>query len=100
MTFAVFILGFSSILTGVNFIATVHTMRAPGMNWRRLPLFIWGIYATSVIQVLATPVLAITLLLLIMERALGIGIFDPRSAATRCSSSTSSGSTRTRPSTS
>ena len=61
MTMGVFILGFSSILTGVNFIATVHTMRAPGMNWRRLPLFIWGIYATSVIQVLATPVLAITL---------------------------------------
>ncbi|MBK6578624.1 MAG: cytochrome c oxidase subunit I [Sandaracinaceae bacterium] len=77
MTMGVFILGFSSILTGVNFIATVHTMRAPGMNWRRLPLFIWGIYATSVIQVLATPVLAITLLLLTMEKALGIAVFDP-----------------------
>ncbi|HJL24998.1 MAG TPA: cbb3-type cytochrome c oxidase subunit I [Polyangiaceae bacterium LLY-WYZ-15_(1-7)] len=77
MTLAAFILGFSSILTGVNFIATVHKMRAPGIHWKRLPLFIWGIYATSVIQVLATPVLAITLLLLIMEKTLTIGIFDP-----------------------
>jgi cytochrome c oxidase subunit 1 len=78
MTLAAFIMGFSSILTGVNFIATVHKMRAPGMSWRRLPLFIWALYATSVIQVLATPVLAITLLLLTMERAFGLGIFDPR----------------------
>ncbi len=77
MTAAVFVMGFSSILTGVNFIATVHTMRAPGLNWKRLSLFIWGIYATSVIQVLATPVLAITLMLLFMEKAMGIGIFDP-----------------------
>jgi len=77
MTMAVFVLGFSSILTGVNFIATVHKMRAPGVSWKRLPLFIWGIYATSVIQVLATPVLAITLFLLTMEKALTIGIFDP-----------------------
>ena len=76
-TLGVFILGFSSILTGVNFIATVHKMRAPGMTWMRMPLFIWGIYATAVIQVLATPVLAITLTLLVMERFLGIGIFDP-----------------------
>jgi cytochrome c oxidase subunit 1 len=77
MTLGVFILGFSSILTGLNFIVTVHKLRAPGMHWKRLPLFIWGIYATSIIQVLATPVLAITLVLLAMERALGIGIFDP-----------------------
>ena len=78
MTLAVFILGFSSILTGVNFIATVHKLRAPGLHWKRLPLFIWSIYATSVIQVLATPVLAITLFLLMMEKVLTIGIFDPR----------------------
>ncbi len=77
MTGGAFILGFSSILTGVNFIATVHWMRAPGITWRRLPLFIWGIYATSIVQVFATPVLAITLLLLIMEKVLTIGIFDP-----------------------
>lgn len=77
MTMGVFILGFSSILTGVNFVATVHKMRAPGLTWNRLPLFIWGIYATAVIQVLATPVLAITLLLLFMEKTLTIGIFDP-----------------------
>ena len=77
MLTAAFILGFSSILTGVNFIATVHTMRAPGMSWKRLPLFIWALYATSIIQVLATPVLAITLFLLIFERAFGLGIFDP-----------------------
>lgn len=76
-TFGAFILGFSSILTGVNFIVTMHKMRAPGMTWTRMPLFLWSLYATSVIQVLATPVLAITLLLLIAERTLGIGIFDP-----------------------
>src|SRR5204863_8846957 len=78
MTLAAFIMGFSSILTGVNFIATVHKMRAPGLTWRRLTLFTWSLYATSIIQVLATPVLAITLLLLTMERFLGLGIFDPR----------------------
>ena len=77
MTLAAFIMGFSSILTGVNFIATVHKMRAPGLTWRRLTLFTWSLYATSIIQVLATPVLAITLLLLTMERFLGLGIFDP-----------------------
>ena len=77
MTLAVFIMGFSSILTGVNFMATVHKMRAPGLHWKRLPLFIWGIYATAVVQVLATPVLAITLFLLMMEKTLSIGIFDP-----------------------
>src|SRR3954471_14070881 len=78
MVLAAFIMGFSSILTGVNFIATIHKMRAPGLTWRRLTLFTWALYATSVIQVLATPVLAITLLLLTMERFLGLGIFDPR----------------------
>jgi cytochrome c oxidase subunit 1 len=78
MTFAVFVLGFSSILTGLNFLVTVHTMRAPGVTFTRLPLFVWGMYATSLIQVLATPVLAITLLLLIAERYFGIGIFDPK----------------------
>jgi cytochrome c oxidase subunit 1 len=78
MVFGAFIMGFSSILTGVNFLVTVHKLRAPGQTWTKLPLFIWGLYATSIIQVLATPVLAITLLLLIMERALGIGVFDPK----------------------
>lgn len=73
----VFILGFSSILTGINFIASIHMLRAKGMGWTQLPLFLWGLYATGVIQVLATPVLAITLLLLIAERTLGVGIFDP-----------------------
>ncbi len=73
-----FIAGFSSILTGLNFIITIHKLRAPGLTWTRLPLFCWAIYATSIIQVLATPVLAITLLLLIAERVLQIGIFDPK----------------------
>jgi cytochrome c oxidase subunit 1 len=73
----VFITGFSSILTGLNFIVTVHKMRAPGMTWFRLPLFVWANYATSVILVLATPVLAMTLALLAAERLLHIGIFDP-----------------------
>ena len=77
VTLGVFILGFSSILTGTNFISTIHKMRAPGITWGKLPLNIWALYATSIIQVLATPVLAITLLLLTMERVLGIGIFDP-----------------------
>ena len=77
MVFGVFVLGFSSILTGLNFIATVHKLRAPGITWSRMPLFCWGIYATALIQVLATPVLAITLLMLIIERAWGVGIFDP-----------------------
>ncbi|MCP4805422.1 MAG: cytochrome c oxidase subunit I [Proteobacteria bacterium] len=72
-----FILGFSSILTGLNFIVTIHKMRAPGMTWKKMPLFVWAIYATSLIQVLATPVVAITLFLLIFERTVGIGIFDP-----------------------
>ena len=73
----VFILGFSSIFTGLNFLVTIHKLRPPGMTWMRMPLFLWGMYATAVIQVLATPVLGITLLLLIAERLLGIGIFDP-----------------------
>ncbi len=77
MTLGIFILGFSSIFTGLNFIVTIHKLRAPGMSWYKLPLFVWGIYATSIIQVLATPVLGITLLLLIFERVAGIGIFDP-----------------------
>ncbi|MEX0845693.1 MAG: cytochrome c oxidase subunit I [Balneolaceae bacterium] len=77
VTLGVFILGFSSILTGTNFLATIHKMRAPGITWGKLPLNLWALYATSVIQVLATPVLAITLLLLTMENVLGIGIFDP-----------------------
>lgn len=77
MTLGVFILGFSSIFTGLNFIVTIHKLRTPGMTWYKLPLFVWALYATAIIQVLATPVLAITLVLLIMERAFGIGIFDP-----------------------
>lgn len=77
MTLGAFILGFSSILTGVNFIATIHKMRPKGMTWFRMPLFLWAMYATSVIQVLATPVLGITLFLMILEVSLGIGIFDP-----------------------
>ncbi|MBK8480411.1 MAG: cytochrome c oxidase subunit I [Proteobacteria bacterium] len=76
-TLGVFVLGFSSILTGINFIVTIHKLRAPGLTWMRLPLFLWATYATAIIQVLATPVLAITLLLLLAERVLGIGIFDP-----------------------
>jgi cytochrome c oxidase subunit 1 len=78
MTLGAFVLGFSSILTGVNFLVTVHTMRAPGCTWHRMPLFVWGMYATAVIQILATPVLAITLLLLSAERFFGVGIFDPK----------------------
>ena len=72
-----FVLGFSSIVTGLNFIVTVHTLRAPGLNWMRLPLFVWGIYATSIIQILATPVLGITLLIVAVERFAGFGMFDP-----------------------
>jgi cytochrome c oxidase subunit 1 len=73
----IFVAGFSSILTGLNFIVTVHKMRAPGMTWMRLPLFVWGHYATSLIQVLGTPVVAITLSLVALERAFRVGIFDP-----------------------
>jgi len=73
----IFITGFSSILTGLNFIVTIHTMRAPGMTWFRLPLFIWSNYAASLIMVLGTPVVAVTLLLVGLERMFRIGIFDP-----------------------
>ncbi len=72
-----FILGFSSIFTGINFLVTIHKMRAPGLTWDRLPLFVWALYATALMQVLATPVLAITLALLVLERTVHIGIFDP-----------------------
>jgi cytochrome c oxidase subunit 1 len=72
-----FILGFSSILTGVNFIASIHMLRPNGMRWFRMPLMLWALYGTSIIQILATPVLAITLMLLAAERILHIGIFDP-----------------------
>ena len=74
---AVFITGFSSILTGLNFIVTIHTMRAPGMTWFRLPLMCWSLYATSLIMVLGTPVLAIAVALVAVERVLRVGIFDP-----------------------
>ena len=77
MVVAAFIMGMSSILTGLNFIATVHKLRAPGMTMYRIPLFVWALYSTAILQVLATPVLAITLLLLSVERAFGVGIFDP-----------------------
>ena len=73
----IFIAGFSSILTGLNFIVTVHRMRAPGMTWFRMPLFVWSHYATALIQVLGTPVLAVTLVLVFCERVFHIGIFDP-----------------------
>lgn len=73
----IFIAGFSSILTGINFIVTIHKMRAPGMTWFRLPLFIWSYYATSIIFVLATPVIAISMVLIMLERVIGIGLFDP-----------------------
>jgi cytochrome c oxidase subunit 1 len=75
--FAAFVLGFSSILTGINFIVTIHRMRAPGMSWFRMPLFPWSLYATAWIQVLATPVVGITLLMVIAERWFRIGFFDP-----------------------
>jgi cytochrome c oxidase subunit 1 len=75
---AIFIAGFSSILTGLNFIVTVHRMRAPGMTWSRLPLFVWANYATAIIQVLGTPVLAISLMLVALERIFKLGIFDPQ----------------------
>ena len=77
ITLGAFVMGFSSILTGMNFIVTIHKLRAPGMNWHRLPLFVWAAYATALIQVLATPIIAITLLLLVAERLFGIGFFDP-----------------------
>src|SRR5437588_4456501 len=75
---SIFIAGFSSILTGLNFIVTVHRMRAPGMTWSRLPLFVWSNYATSIIQVLGTPVLAISLMLVALDRLFHFGFFDPQ----------------------
>ncbi|HMN41301.1 MAG TPA: cbb3-type cytochrome c oxidase subunit I [Phycisphaerales bacterium] len=78
MVTGAFILGFSSIFTGLNFVVTVHKLRAPGMGWFDMPLFVWGIYGAAVIQVLATPVIGITLLLMIFERTFHVGIFDPR----------------------
>jgi len=77
MTIGVFILGFSSILTGINFITTIHTMRAEGMGWFRMPLFVWALYATAILQVLATPVIGITMLMLIAEKVMHVGFFDP-----------------------
>jgi cytochrome c oxidase subunit 1 len=77
LTLGAFILGFSSIFTGLNFIVSIHKLRPKGMTWFKMPLFLWGLYGTSIIQVMATPVLGITLLLLIVERLLGVGIFDP-----------------------
>jgi len=74
----IFIAGFSSILTGLNFLVTIHTMRAPGMTWFRLPLFVWAIYSTAIIQILGTPVIAVTVLSLALERLFHIGIFDPK----------------------
>ncbi len=74
---AVFILGFSSILTGLNFLTTIHRMRAPGMGWFKMPLFAWSLYATAWIQVIVTPIVGITLLMVIVERVLHVGIFDP-----------------------
>lgn len=75
--FAAFVTGLSSILTGINFLTTTHRMRAPGMTWFRMPLFIWAVYATAWVQVIATPVIGLTFLLVIVERAFGIGFFDP-----------------------
>ncbi|MFA3782060.1 cbb3-type cytochrome c oxidase subunit I [Melioribacteraceae bacterium 4301-Me] len=75
--FAAFILGLSSILTGINFVTTVHRLRAPGMSWFKMPLFVWATYATAWIQIIATPVVGITILLVVIERTFGVGIFDP-----------------------
>jgi cytochrome c oxidase subunit I len=75
--FGVFVVGFSTIMTGINFIVTIHRLRAPGLTWFRLPIFVWTIYATSLVMVLATPVLATSLILVVAERVLGLGIFDP-----------------------
>ncbi|MFZ4615921.1 MAG: cytochrome c oxidase subunit I [Rectinemataceae bacterium] len=76
-TFAVFVLGMSSILTGVNIVSTVHTLRAPGMDFGKMPLSVWGLYSTAWVQILATPIIGITMLLIVVERIFGIGVFDP-----------------------
>ncbi|MCG3138028.1 MAG: Cytochrome c oxidase polypeptide I+III [Phycisphaerae bacterium] len=78
MVMGAFVLGFSSIFTGLNFIVTIHRLRPPGMTWFRMPLFLWALYATAIIQLLATPVLGITVVLLAVEKAFHIGIFDPQ----------------------
>ncbi len=75
--FGAFVLGFSSILTGLNFLVTIHRMRAPGMTWLKMPLFPWTLYATAWVQLLATPIIGITLLMIVAERTLNIGFFDP-----------------------
>lgn len=75
--FGIFILGMSSVLTGVNLVTTSHRLRAPGLAWFRLPLFVWGVYATAWVQILATPVIGITLVLIMLERYFGVGVFDP-----------------------
>ncbi len=77
LTLGAFVMGFASIMTGFNFIVTIHRMRCPGLTWNKLPLFIWAMYATSILQVLATPVVGMTLVMLITERVLDIGIFNP-----------------------
>src|SRR5205807_4070973 len=73
----IFFAGFSSIFTGLNFVVTMHKMRAPGLTWFRMPLFCWSMYATSIIQILGTPVVAIALVLVVVERVFAVGIFDP-----------------------
>lgn len=78
MVAGAFVMGFSSILTGLNFVATVHRLRCPGMTFFRMPLMVWALYSTAIIQIIATPVLGITLLLLVLERVLGVGFFDPK----------------------
>ena len=100
MAMGAFVMGFSSILTGLNFIVTIHKMRAPGMTWNRMPLFLWSIYATSIVQVLATPVIGITMVLLSWSACSASASSTRPSVATRSCSSTSSGSTATRRSTS
>ena len=76
-TFAVFVLGMSSILTGINIVTTVHQLRAPGMTFFKMPLSVWGLYSTAWVQILATPIVGITMLLIVVERLFGIGVFDP-----------------------
>jgi cytochrome c oxidase subunit 1 len=76
-TFAVFVLGMSSILTGINIVTTVHQLRAPGMTFFKMPLSVWGLYSTAWVQILATPIIGITMLLIVVERLFGIGVFDP-----------------------
>jgi len=78
LVLGVFVLGFSSIFTGLNFVVTMHKLRARGMGWYKMPLFPWSLYATAILQIIATPVLGITVLLLVVERVFGVGIFDPR----------------------